>query len=185
MFFAKKLAYMAINIFWLKIYFLMLNLKVTTFFSLCSQRQRITCSPRWTRICQATDARPSPLHLITAQCQPNKYIYIILIKQGNGNCHPKSQPVCQGQACVCLSVYQSMCREKGGTLEDPSIHPSSHPPATHPATPGGEVVASFSRGGSAANFGVLNDIIRLFCGWRFFVSCPPTVIFNMPHGQVN
>lgn len=60
------------------------------------------------QICQATDAKPRfPLHLITAQCQLNKFIYIILIKQANGNCHPKSQPVCQGQVCVCLSVCLS------------------------------------------------------------------------------
>lgn len=35
---------------------------------------------------------------------------------------------------------------------------------------------------------MLNDIIRLFCGWffsYFFPVCSPTVIFNMPGRQVN
>lgn len=82
--------------------------RVACFFPCKQLKTAHNLSAKVDQICHATDAKPRfPLHLITAQCQLNKFIYIILIKQANGNCHPKSQPVCQGQVCVCLSVCLS------------------------------------------------------------------------------
>jgi len=63
------------------------------------------------QICQAIDGQmpPFPLHLITAQCQLNKFIYIILIKQANGNCRPKvSLSVRVKHAFVFLAVCLSV-----------------------------------------------------------------------------